>query len=74
MNKIQFRDAEPRYPEVEVRVPDEDGNAWSILGRVTRALERADVERAEVNEFLDEATSGDYEHLLVTVQKWVKVI
>lgn len=66
-------DTDVRYPDVVVPLVGEDGNAWSILGRVTRALERADVERDEINEFLDEAMSGDYDHLLYTVTRWVSV-
>lgn len=62
-----------RHPEVAVRMEGEDGNAFSILGRVRRALKRAGVPDAEVKEFNDEATAGDYNHLLCTVMRWVAV-
>ena len=67
-------DAVPRYPEIEVRLVGEDGNAFAILGRVLQALRAADVPEAEVQAFLAEATSGDYDHLLGTVMRWVTVV
>ena len=60
-----------KYPEVHVDLIGEDGNAFSILGRVTKAMRRGGVDKDEVKEFTDEATSGDYDHLLQTVMKWV---
>ena len=38
-----MNDLEVRYPEVEVVLIGEDGNAYAILGRVLRALRRAGV-------------------------------
>ena len=60
-----------RYPEVRVRLVGEDGNAFFILGRVTAALKKAGATKEERNEFMMEATSGDYDHLLATVCRWV---
>lgn len=60
-----------KYPHVHVQLIGEDGNAFSILGRVTRAMKRAGVERFKTDEFIAEATSGDYDHLLRTVMSWV---
>ena len=57
----------PRHPEIEVTLIGEEGNAFSILGRVQRALREGGVPDSEVREFLDEASSGDYDHLLATV-------
>lgn len=62
---------EPKYPEIEVELTD--GNAFAILGVVTRALRRAKVVEEERKKFMDEAMSGDYNHLLQTVMKWVNV-
>ena len=64
---------EVKYPEVEVQLTGEDGNAFAVLGRVMRALRRADVDDAEIKAFQDEATSGDYNHLLQTCMRWVEV-
>jgi len=47
-----------------------DGNAFAILGRCRKAARRAGMTPEEINEFTNEATSGDYDHLLTTVMKW----
>ena len=60
-----------KYPQVKVKLVGEDGNAFSILGRVTKALRRAKVSEEEINLFRKEATSGDYNNLLATVMNWV---
>lgn len=60
-----------KYPNVNVRLVGEDGNAFSIIGRTRRALRLANVPNAEVEKFTKEATSGDYNHLLQTVMDWV---
>lgn len=63
--------SEIRYPEIQVRLVGEDGNAFSIMGRVAAALKSAGVPKAEVDEYFAESTSGDYDHLLQTAMKWV---
>lgn len=62
---------QPRYPDVSVQLTGEDGNAFSILGRVRRQLRRAGASEEELETFQDEATAGDYDHLLRTVMRWV---
>ena len=61
----------PRYPNIHVRLVGEDGNAFGILGRVQRSLRLANVPEDKIKEFLKEAMSGDYNHLLCTVMDWV---
>jgi len=60
-----------KYPEVEVDLAGEDGNAFSIMGRVQRAMRRAGVPAGEIEAYLKEAGSGDYDHLLATTMRWV---
>lgn len=62
-----------KYPHVEVELIGQDGNAFLILGRVQKALRRAGVPQAEIDAYMDEATSGDYDHLLATTMKTVEV-
>ena len=50
----------------------EDGNAFSILGRARHALLLAG-RGDEWATFEAEATSGNYDHLLVTVMNWFDV-
>ena len=61
-----------RYPSIVVELVGTDGNAFSIIGKVTRALLRAGVTSEEVDKFHAEATSGDYDHVLVTAMRWVE--
>ena len=62
-----------RYPNVTVPLVGEDGNAFAILGRVQRALRKAGVPKEEIDAFIKEAMSGDYDALLATVMRWVEV-
>ena len=62
---------QPRYPEVQVQLSGEDGNAFAILGRTSAALRQAGVAQEEIDTFFAEATSGDYDHLLHTTMAWV---
>ena len=62
-----------KYPNVKVRLTRHDGNAFGILGRVQRAMRLAKVAQDEIDQFVEEATSGDYDHLLQTCLKWVDV-
>jgi hypothetical protein len=61
----------PKYPDVHVQLTGEDGNAFAILGRVCKALRRAEVSDPEINLFLAEAMCYDYYHVLETCLRWV---
>lgn len=52
-----------------VRLVGEDGNAFAILGRCRRAARRAGWSEEQWEAFREEATSGDYDHLLGTVME-----
>ncbi|EMS9042206.1 hypothetical protein WLF36_001862 [Campylobacter coli] len=60
-----------KYPNVYVKLVGEDGNAFSILVRVSNALKKAGVSKEEISQFQKEAMSSDYNHLLNVVQDWV---
>lgn len=61
-----------KYPEINIPLVGEDGNAFSILGRVQRIMRRNDL-ADEFTAFKSEATAGDYNHLLRTVMAWFSV-
>lgn len=63
----------PKYPNITVKLVGEDGNAFSIIARVQRALRTKGVPAEEIDAFRAEATSGDYDHLLRTVIQTVEV-
>ena len=50
-----------------------DGNAFSILGMVTRALLDKGASKEYRDQFCAEATSGDYDHLIQTVMRYCEV-
>jgi len=59
--------------DVEVQLTGEDGNAFFILGKVSKALKRAG--HADLaKQFFTEATQGDYDNLLRTAMKYVEVL
>ncbi len=64
---------EIKYPQVNVRLVGEDGNAFSIIGRTTKAMRRAGIPKDEIDAFTKEATSGDYDNVLRTVMATVSV-
>lgn len=63
----------PRYPSIEVQLTGQDGNAMSIVGRVSAALRRGGVAAELIEEFTTEATSGDYDNVIATAGRWVEV-
>ena len=63
----------PIYPDVDVQLTGEDGNAFVILGICHRAARQQGVTAEEVKAFLQEAIAGDYHHLLATCMKWFAV-
>lgn len=67
------QEAGPKYPEIEVGLIGEDGNAANIIGKVRLALRRARVPASEIDQFCREAMSGDYDNVLATAMRWVDV-
>ena len=63
-----------RHPEVKVKLSGIiEPNAFLIMGLVGQALRIAKVPVPEVDQFYQEATSGDFEHLLEIVHQWVDI-
>ncbi len=63
----------PKYPEIEVELIGQDGNAFAIMGAVQKALRKGGVSKDEIDEYLKESMSGDYDNLLRTAMNWVSV-
>jgi hypothetical protein len=57
----------------EIKLLGEDSNAFSILARVKVASEEAGADKEYIEEFIAEASSGGYQHLLTTAMKFVDV-
>lgn len=59
--------------DVSVQLIGTDGNAFSILGKVTETLKQAGYDDEFINEYLEQATSGDYDNLLQVTMTYVYV-
>jgi len=62
-----------KYPNITVELSEHDDNAFAVLGRMRKALRKEGVEDIIIEQFMKEAKSGDYEHLLQTCMEWVNV-
>lgn len=65
----------PKYPQVVIDLDRDriDGNAYAILAAVQRKMELARLPSEVFDAFEKEAKSGDYQHLLATLVRWVAV-
>lgn len=64
---------EIKYPNITISLVGQNGNAFNILGICTQAMKQANLLQTEIDNFMTEATSGDYNHLLQTVMAWFDV-
>lgn len=62
----------PKY-DVAVQLSGNDGNAFAIMGSVKQALKRAGATREELEQYVSDSMSGDYDNLLRTAMEWVEV-
>jgi len=63
-----------KFPDITVRLIGEDGNIFSLTGRVMRALRAADVSKADREAFGSEVTnSQSYDEALRVMMRWVNV-
>lgn len=60
------------FKKVQVDLIGEDGNAYAIMGRVTKALRRAGYGPEVIKEYRDKATSGDYDNLLRVTMEYAE--
>jgi len=57
----------------KLKLVGEDGNAFFILGKAFRAARQAGWTEDKIEAFKKEATSGDYDKLLVTCMEYFDV-
>lgn len=56
-----------------VKLIDTGGNAFAIIGRVKDALEKAGADKEYVQQYINQAMSGNYDHLLCVTMDYVHV-
>ena len=62
-----------KFPDIEVELSGTDGNAFLIIGKVQKAMRQAGCTKEEIRAFVAEATSGDYDNVLLTAMRTVEV-
>lgn len=66
-----------KHTGVEVELSGTDGNTFMLIAECRKALRRSGMGDEELSLFMDafvvEATSGDYDHALDTIQKYFDV-
>ena len=58
---------------VSVQLSGNDGNAFAIMGAVKSALKKAGASKEEIEQYITDSMSGDYDNLLRVAMEWVKV-
>ena len=48
-----------KYPNIQVQLTGTDGNVFSVLGKVIKAIKVNGVPQSEVDAFWEEASSGE---------------
>lgn len=68
----------PKYKDIDIKLSGVDGNVYSILGKCMKAfkkyLNENKLDIGEADSFYEEATSGDYDHVIQTCMKWFNII
>jgi len=65
--------ATPKFPHIKVKLTGHDGNAYAIMGRVSAALKKHNVPKSEIDRYLADSMSGDYDNLLRVATQTVKI-
>jgi hypothetical protein len=60
-----------RIPEIKLN--GNNGDSFAILSKATEELIKAGADKEYVEKYLNEATSGDFDHLLGVTMKYVDV-
>lgn len=67
---------EPRYPHIKVKLEKEEvpWTSFTNMGTVALALRAEEIPGETIQEWLDEASSRSFAHVLKAALKWVTVI
>jgi hypothetical protein len=66
-------DVKVKLTDMKVKLIGENGNAFYILGATSKALKKAGYLQ-EAEDYMAEAMSGDYNHLLSTTAEYVEIV
>ncbi len=71
--KTKKTTAKKHGPKFPLQLSGRDGNAFFILGRFQEEARQAGWTPEQIKHVHDEATSGDYDHLLQTIMTYADV-
>jgi len=57
--------------KIDLELEGIDGNAFAIMGAFSKQARREGWSKEEIDEVLDEARTGDYDHLLQTIMDYI---
>lgn len=63
----------PKFPHIAVKLTGRDGNAFAIMGTVKQAMTRGGCTQDDIDEYMEESMSGDYDNLLRVARRTVQV-
>jgi len=63
----------PKFDDITVQLVGRDGNAFGIMAAVRKAMQRKGCSQLDIDAYLREAQSGDYNNLLAVTMNWVNV-
>ena len=55
------------HKKVKLNLVGVDSNAFAVMGTFSKEARRQGWDKTEIDAVLEEATSGDYNHLLATI-------
>ncbi|MBB5694425.1 hypothetical protein [Muricoccus pecuniae] len=61
----------PKYAKVALKISKTDSSAFGVVNAARKALQKAGAPPAEIETYMKEALSGDYNHVLNTTASWV---
>ena len=62
-----------KYPQIKVKLIGTNGNTFALISKVRQAMKRAGIPQEEISAVVEEAMSGDYDHVLQTLMAAVDV-
>jgi hypothetical protein len=63
----------PPKNKAKLKLVGSDGNAFCIMGRAQDVARKNGYSKAQIEEYIKQAISGDYDHLLAVTMDWFDV-
>jgi hypothetical protein len=57
--------------QLDIDLLGPEGNAFVVLAKMRRVLESAGASKNDIDDFMEDATTNNYDHLLEVCREWV---